>query len=58
MNDNLKKFLKEADAEGLFTGGLPITEKEYHNTVKLCRLITLILLIICITIILCDYFIF
>jgi len=58
MNDNLKNFLKAADETGLFTGGVPMIEEEYKNTVKSCRLITFILVIICTAVILCDYFIF
>lgn len=58
MNDNLKNFLKEADETGLFTGGVPVVQEEYENTLKSCRLITRILIIICTVVILCDYFIF
>ncbi len=58
MNDNLKNFLKAADQAGLFTGGVPMIKEEYENTVKRCRLITFILIIICAVVILCDYFIF
>lgn len=62
MDEHVKEIFKTladaADKTDLLTSGLGNKELELKDTRILCRLITLILIIICTAVILCDYFIF
>lgn len=56
MDDNKKEFFM--NAVNLLSGDLNAKEKELDDIHKSCRLITFIILVICVAVILGDYFIF